>query len=50
MSAPLSCYGSSISLLVSLIKELKRLVKNKAFLEKNWQWLASLRILQLGRM
>ncbi|CDK87172.1 hypothetical protein AD01_0173 [Escherichia coli 2-427-07_S4_C2] len=32
---------------VSLIKELKRLVNNKAFLEKNRQWLASLRILLL---
>ncbi|KDU03369.1 hypothetical protein AB46_2732 [Escherichia coli 3-267-03_S1_C2] len=32
---------------VNLIKELKRLVKNKAFLEKNRQWLANMRILLL---
>ncbi|AHE58975.1 hypothetical protein EAKF1_ch1072 [Escherichia albertii KF1] len=32
---------------VNLIKELKRLVKNKAFLEKKQQWLANIRILLL---
>ncbi|HAU4331799.1 TPA: hypothetical protein F6U11_19545 [Citrobacter freundii] len=37
MSAPLSCYGGSISLRLNLIKELKILAKNKAFLEKNRQ-------------
>ncbi|TKU45020.1 hypothetical protein FDX11_16100 [Citrobacter sp. wls714] len=39
MSAPQSCYGGSISLRHTLIKELKILAKNKAFLEKNRQCL-----------
>jgi hypothetical protein len=39
LSAPLSCYGGSISLRLNLIKELKHLAKNKAFLEKKRQCL-----------